>query len=125
MANPRASRGALKPLENFVQPGRRKTDNPMVVGTIILCLGITAIASLLQITATLWAGSQLKESMEQAKKRDDRTLERRTFLTKTAEAQAVVLRRLCLNLARDDKEKAECLTVAPPLTPSVGKESGN
>lgn len=105
-------------------PARRRTDNPLVVGTIVLCLGITALASIIQITVTLWAGSQLKQQMEQQQARDDQLVKRREFLTKNTEAQAMVLRRLCLNVARDDKEKAECLAAAPAPVPSTRTKEG-
>lgn len=105
----------LRPLQEFVGPGRRKTDNPLVVGVIVLCLGIIATSSIVQITATLWAGSQLRTLLDTQAARDNEVNKVRERLFKNTEAQAIVLRRLCLNVARDEKEKTECLAVGPTL----------
>jgi len=116
-----AGRRLMKPLDDYVHPGRRKTDNPLVVGVIVLCLGIIAVGSIIQITATIWAGSQIKVLLDGQKLRDEETARVRQSLFKSTEAQSLVLRRLCLNVAKDEKEKSECLSVGPALLPT--KES--
>jgi hypothetical protein len=111
---------ALQPLEDYVTPGRRKTDNPLIVGVVVLCLGVTALSGIFQITATLWAGSQLRTLLDKQAERDTVVDNARARLFKSTEAQAIVLRRLCLNTARDEKERSECLSVAPALPTESG-----
>lgn len=110
-------------IEEYVTPGRRRTDNPLVVGTVVLCLGIIAVGQVVQTGATLWAGSQVKVLLTTQKTRDEETDLNRARLFKNTEAQINVVRRLCLNTAKDDKDKTECLAVGPPLSPVKDKEA--
>ncbi len=113
------------PFRDFTAPGRRRTDNPLVVGTIFLCVILLTIAAGAQIVCTIWFGNQLKGAMVSVQTREARTDAIRQSLFKNTEAQAVVLRRLCLNTARSDEDKKECLTVGPVLTIEGTKPHGD
>ena len=103
------------PFRDFKGPARRRTDHPLVVGTIVLCLGVMTVSSILLIVATLWAGSQAKEMIEQSRKREQAATVMREGLAKNAESQALVLRRLCLNLSQSARDKEDCRILAPPI----------
>lgn len=114
------------PFQDFLGPARRRTDHPLVVGVIVLCLGIMAVASLLQITATVWAGSQLKVLLDGQKARDAEVDRVRERLFKNTQAQGYVLRRLCLNTTKGDPEaQKECLAVGPPLSTTPSQKEGS
>ena len=109
-------RRVMRPMEAYIHPGRRRTDNPLVVGIVVLCLGIIAVGMIVQISATVWAGSQVKILLDGQLARDQQVHDVRERLFKNTEAQAFVLRRLCLNTLKDEKERAECLVIGPNLT---------
>lgn len=116
-------REPFQPFRDFVGPGRRRTDHPLVVGTIVLCLGITTLTSIIQIAATVWAGSQVKAWMDGQHEKDHQTEKVRMALFRNTEASNIVLRRLCLNTAKTDKDQQECLSLAPPM-PSPDAQGG-
>ncbi len=105
------------PLSDFVGPARRRTDHPIVVGTIILCLGITTISALVQVGALLWMGDKIAIAVESEKRRDVETAGMRATIILNAEKQENILRRLCLNSARTLGDQQECLTLVPPISP--------
>ena len=114
------------PFQDLLGPARRRTDHPLVVGIIVLCLGITAVTSLLQITATVWAGSQLKVLLDGQKARDAEVDRVRERLFKNTQAQAYVLRQLCLNTTKgDSKAQQECLAVGPTLSTTPPPKEGS
>ncbi len=110
------------PFRDFLGPARRRTDHPLVVGVIVLSIVIIALGTLLQIAGTFWVGSQVGVALRQAEARERKSLRVREALYKTSEAQGIVLRRLCLNTARTDAEKADCLTLGPALPPVQGND---
>lgn len=112
----------FNPFQEFLGPARRRTDHPLVVGVIVLGVVIIAIGTLLQIAGTFWVGNQVGIALRQAEARERKSLRVREALYKTTEAQAIVLRRLCLNTARTDAEKADCLTLGPTLPPVQGND---
>ena len=117
-----ASRSAVirrTPFQDFIAPGRRRTDNPLVVGTIFLCVTLITIAAGAQIVCMIWFGNQLKLAAGVARAREAKSDVIRQALFKNTESQAIVLRRLCLNTAKTDDDKKECLTVGPVLTIEV------
>lgn len=101
----------FQPFRDFVGPARRRTDHPWVVGTIVLCLGMTTLASIVQITVLAWAGSQVKEMILLNTAETERSAEARKVILKDSEQEAMVLRRVCLNTAKDDSDRRECLTL--------------
>lgn len=107
----------FSPFSDFVGPARRRTDHPLVVGTIVLCCGLIAIGSVLQIGATLWAGSQVKVLIDKDRERDVATETMRTTIIKFSESQAMVMRMVCLNTAKSEKDRADCLVPVPTVTP--------
>lgn len=115
-------RPTFDPFRSFLGPARRRTDHPLVVGVIVLGVVIIAIGTLLQIGGTFWVGNQVGVALRQAEARERKSLRVREALYKTTEAQAVVLRRLCLNTARTDAEKTDCLTLGPALPPVQGND---
>jgi hypothetical protein len=103
------------PFKDFLGPARRRTDHPLVVGMIVLCLVVITVGTLVQIVGTFWAGSQVRLALAQSEARDRKTMRVREALYKNTEAQALVLRRLCLNTARSEADQKECLTLGAPL----------
>lgn len=114
----KAPRRRFEPFRDFVGPARRRTDHPLVVATIVLCLGLITVAAIIQIAATFWAGSQVKLQLDGQRARDLQTEAMRTTIIKHGESQAIVLRRLCLNVSKTDEQKQECLALAPPISPT-------
>lgn len=117
MIKARVGKTNHNPVKVFLGPGRRRSDQPLIVITIVLCLGISMIASILQVTATLWAGSQVNNWFKRQAVTARETTEVRQQLVKQAEVSAMVLRRVCLNVAKTDADKQECLIIAPPPPP--------
>ena len=115
-ASPRLTQRMVRPLEEFVAPGRRRTDNPLTVGVIVLCLGLITIIGIVQTVVIAWAGAQLRSQLDRIDARDKTTAEVREKLFKNTEAQALVLRRLCINTAKSPDEQKDCLSVGPALT---------
>jgi len=111
----------FQPLKDFIGPGRRRSDHPLVVGTIVLCCGIIAIGTAVQVGATLWAGSQVKILLEKDQKRDASTDNMRRTIIKYSEAQATVMRTVCLNVAKSERDRADCMVPVPEVT-SKGPE---
>jgi hypothetical protein len=87
-----------------------------VVATIVLCLGLIVATNIVLILAVLWAGSQVKMSLDLTRANAADADRMRKGLTRAAEAQGMVLRRLCLNTIKEERDRAECLAVAPPIT---------
>lgn len=124
-AEPRKDRRtpqAAGPFHDLVGPGRRRSDHPLVVGTIVLCLGLIALSSIVQIAATLWAGAQVQLMVEREQNRVLETSGIRDTIILNAQVQATVLRRLCLNVAKTDNDRADCMTITPPVTPKGGAD---
>jgi hypothetical protein len=90
----------------------------MVVGTIVLCCGLIAVGSVVQVGATLWAGTQVKALIERDEKRDESTDTMRAAFIKFSGSQAAILRKVCLNTMRTDKDLADCLVPTPDMTPA-------
>lgn len=105
------------PFLDFVGPGRRRTDHPWVVGTIVLCCGLITLASIAQIGATLWAGTQVALLIERDRQDKTQVAAMRQALVQHAESQTQTLRRVCLNSARTDNDRLDCLAPPPPAGP--------
>ena len=118
-ARPAVSTG---PFADFTGPGRRRTDHPAVVGTLVVCVGIIALASVLQIFAVLSMGSQLQFLLDYQKQDRQETASMRSTIIRNAETQATIIRRTCLNVARTENDRADCLVTAPPITPKGGSD---
>lgn len=112
---------AVRPLEDFVAPGRRRTDNPLTVGVIVICLGLITIIGIVQTVVMAWAGAQFRVVLDGFAERDRTAADVRRKLFQNTEAQSLVLRRLCLNSARTESDQKECLTVGPTLDVPIGK----
>lgn len=128
-APPESRRHLLEPFEAFVAPGRRRTDNSLVVGTIVLCLGLITLSEIVQVTATFWAGSQVRLLMDaqglrdaEQKARDEETRLMRASIVRASESQARAIQRMCFNTARTDEDKKDCLAIVPIIAPVGGKE---
>lgn len=111
---------AASPFRDLVGPGRRRTDHPLVVGTIVLCLGLMTLSSIVQIAATLWAGSQVQLMLERELQRTQETTSMRQTIIQNAQVQAAMLRRVCLNVAKTENDRADCMASVPPVTPKGG-----
>ena len=108
-------RGMAGAIDEYIHPARRRTDNPMVIGTIVICLGILVVTNIVNIAAVLWAGSQVRVSLDTSKTMALDADRFRKGFAKNIEAQAIVLRRLCLNTSKEERDRTECLTLAPPV----------
>jgi hypothetical protein len=110
--------GAVRwqPFQAFLGPARRRTDHPLVVGTIIICLGLSTAFLMLQLVAVIWAGTQVANLM--AQQLDDRAASKamRTSIIRSTEAQARIIARICYNTARDEKDRGECAALIPPVS---------
>jgi hypothetical protein len=106
-------RRRFTPFRDFVGPGRRRTDNPTVVATIVLCLGMITLGALLQIVTLFWVGWQINEALEYQKRREGQTLTFRTHFIQQMETVTQIMRRTCLQVATTDDEKTECLAPLP------------
>jgi hypothetical protein len=89
----------------------------MVVGTIVLCCGLIALGSVVQVGATLWAGTQVKTLIERDQKRDEATDNMRAAFVKFSESQATLLRKVCVNTMRTEKDLADCIVPTAEILP--------
>ena len=103
-----ADRRRGHPFEEFVKPGRRRTDHPLVVGTIVLCLGILTVTALLLLMAQWTLGQHIKAAIAKNDARDVETQALRLAFRQNMQAQASLLRRVCFNVARTEADQREC-----------------
>lgn len=115
-----ASAQRFQPFRDFVGPGRRRTDHPIVVATIVLCLGLITVISIAQMVTMIWVGNQVKVAIDGEKRRDGETKSMRETIIKAAEAEANILRRVCLNVAKSERDQQECLALVPHVSPQRG-----
>lgn len=88
----------------------------MVVGTIVVCVGLIAFGSIVQVGATLWAGSQVTLLIKKDEQRDIQTENMRKTIIEFSRSQAAVLRTVCLNVSHSDKDRADCLIPSPEIS---------
>lgn len=113
-----------QPFRDFVGPGRRRTDHPLIVGTIVLCCALMVIFSLAQCFVTLWLGAQIRALVELKDADAQAATNMRQSLSAAMEAQGRMVRRACLNTAKTTNDVADCATAIPPVSPNT-KGSGN
>lgn len=99
------------PFLDFTGPGRRRTDHPFVVATIVLLLTITALSQLGLLAATIWAGSQLGYMVRTERLRDAAADETQRRLLSAADISQRTLIRVCLHLAKTQDEIKECQAI--------------
>lgn len=81
----------------------------------MLCCGLLVIGSIVQVIATLWGGSQLQLLLEKEQKREAKTDLMRTTFIKHLETQAAVMRLVCLNVSKNEKDRADCMVPVPEM----------
>ena len=116
MAPPSRAR-RLDPFREFVRPGRRRTDHPLVVGTIVLCLGITTITGIVSVGLQYALASRLSQDTLKQERRAVETTAVRAALVENMRSQASLLRRVCVNVAKSDAEREECRPLEKGVSP--------
>lgn len=111
----RPQRGVFKPFNDYLGPGRRRTDNPLVIATIVLLIGLIALSEIAQLAATVWAGASVRQMIQEQRARDKVVAEVRGGLIESHETQLGVLRRVCFNTAKTAADTKECLALPKPV----------
>ncbi|HJR01823.1 MAG TPA: hypothetical protein VKA83_09340 [Methylomirabilota bacterium] len=97
------------PLTEFVQPGRRRTDHPLVVGTIVLCLGLITLGTIFQIVAQVVLARTIETALEHNEARVVETQKARAALVEHLRVQTDLVRRVCVNVARNPADVQDCV----------------
>ena len=92
----------------FVDKGRRRTDHPLVVGMIVICLGVTALTQIGTFIAAVRIGSFLFEADERHLKKEKESNDVRARILKAFEDQRYALLRVCVNGAKTEKDLNDC-----------------
>src|ERR1043166_8948317 len=90
----------LEPIREFLGPARRRTDNPIVIATFMLLLGVIAVSCMTLIAINAWSGMQTKIMIDEQRRRDKASDEIHQFLVKANDRQLSLLMRFCVNSAK-------------------------
>jgi hypothetical protein len=109
------------PFRDFIGPGRRRTDHPVVVGTIVLCLGVSALMSILGVVGLYSLNANLMTARRISESREAESVRMRTHYVKALESQRAALLNVCKNTARTKAEIEACFEEPSSRMPIVPK----
>lgn len=114
--------GFSDPLKDMLGPGRRRTDHPLVVGTIVLCVGVTALSGIATVAGVYSMKAAVESSYHYAVERDKTARNVRSDLARALETQRSTLLRVCINVARTKDDVNACYEEPRLSVPPSQKE---
>jgi hypothetical protein len=105
------------PIREFLHPGRRRTDNPLVVGLVVMGIVFIAVCSAMS-TFAAWAMSGTFERFSaEMRQIQQESLKVRGTVISSLDENSKALYRLCVISAKTREEAQNCTAPKPFMVP--------